>query len=286
MALKRFLARSSAVMAMVAGLLGLVGTASAEPVTGQPVPWQMGLQPAASPVMAQMIDFHNLLLVIITVIVVFVLGLMIYVMVKFNRTANPTPSNFTHNTVLEVMWTVIPVVILVVIAIPSFKLLYVQNITPEADLTIKATGYTWNWEYQYPDNGFEFAAYMVADEDIEPGQVRLLSTDAPVVVPVGKVVRVLITANDVIHSWAVPALGVKTDAVPGRLNETWFSADAPGTYYGQCSELCGANHSFMPIEVKVVSDAEYQAWLEMAREEYTSIDDDEDTLRLADASRR
>jgi cytochrome c oxidase subunit 2 len=236
--------------------------------------------------MAQMINFHNLLLVITTVIVIFVTGLMIYVVVKFNRKANPTPSTFTHNVVIEVLWTVVPVVILVVIAIPSFKLLYDQNTIPEADLTIKAIGNTWFWDYEYPDEGLAFSAYMVAEEDLEPGQPRLLATDTPVVVPVGKVVRMLITANDVIHAWAVPSLGVKVDAVPGRLNETWFLANAPGTYYGQCSELCGANHAFMPIEVKAVSAADYQVWLAMAREEYTRIDSDADSVRLADASRR
>ena len=286
MALNRVFARSVAVATTLGGLLGLAGAVNAEPVTGQPVPWQMGFQPAAAAIMAQMTSFHNLLLVIIAVIVIFVSGLMIYVMVKFNRKANPTPSTFTHNTVIEVLWTVVPVVILVVIAIPSFKLLYDQNTIPEADLTIKAIGNTWFWDYEYPNEGFVFSAYMVAEEDLKPGQPRLLATDTPVVVPVSKVVRVLITANDVIHAWAVPSLGVKVDAVPGRLNETWFLADAPGTYYGQCSELCGANHAFMPIEVKAVSAADYQVWLEMARQEYTRIDGDADSVRLADASRR
>jgi cytochrome c oxidase subunit 2 len=288
MALNKFLARMIAVVATLAGLLGFAGTATAQQATGQPVPWQMGLQPAASPIMAQMNDFHNLLLWIITVIAVFVLILMIYVMVKFNRKANPTPSSFTHNTMLEVLWTVIPVAILIVIAVPSMKLLYAQNTSPEADLTIKAIGNSWYWDYEYPDDGFEFTALMVDEADLEPGQPRLLATDTPVVVPVGKVVRVLITANDVIHSWAVPALGVKTDAVPGRLNETWFLANEPGTYYGQCSELCGQNHAFMPIEVKAVSEADYQAWLEMAREEYTRIDDNEgeSDVQVADVSRR
>ncbi len=265
---------------------GLAGTAAAETVTGQPVPWQMGFQAAASPVMEGINDFHNLLLVIITVIVIFVLGLMIYVMVKFNRKANPTPSTFTHNTMLEVAWTVVPVLILVVIAVPSFKLLYLEGVVPEHDMTIKTTGYSWNWGYAYLDENdetdFEFDSYMVYDEDLGPGQPRLLATDTEIVVPVGKVVRLLLTSADVIHAWAVPALGVKRDAVPGRLNEAWFQIDRPGTYYGQCSELCGTNHAFMPIQVKAVSEADYEAWLQTAREEYARSEGD-DVVRVADA---
>jgi len=265
---------------------GLAGTAAAETVTGQPVPWQMGLQAAASPVMADINSFHNLLLVIITVIVIFVLGLMIYVMVKFNRKANPTPSTFTHNTVLEVLWTVVPVLILVVIAVPSFKLLYNEGVVPEHDMTIKATGYSWSWGYAYLDDDdetdFEFDSYMLDEEDLGPGQPRLLATDTEIVVPVGKVVRLLLTSADVIHAWAVPALGVKRDAVPGRLNEAWFQVDRPGTYYGQCSELCGTKHSFMPIQVKAVSEAEYEAWLQTAREEYARSEGD-DAVRVAAA---
>ncbi len=280
MAVTKLLARF---IAALTTLVGFANLAAAEPIAGQPVPWQMGFQPAASPVMEQINDFHNLLLVIITVIAVFVLALMIYVMIKFNRKANPTPSTATHNTVLEVLWTVIPVLILVVIAVPSFKLLYLEGVTPEADMTIKAVGYSWNWEYEYPDEGFMFSSYMVAEEDLEPGQPRLLATDTPLVVPVNKVVRVLITSNDVLHSWAVPSLGVKTDAVPGRLNETWFLANQTGTFYGQCSELCGTNHSFMPIEVRVVTEPEYDQWLVTAREEYARIDD---SVRVADAAGR
>jgi len=283
MAVKRLFLRWLVAAAALLG--GFAAAEAAEPIAGQPVPWQMGFQPAASPIMEQITEFHNLLLVVITVIALFVLGLMIYVMVKFNRKANPTPATFTHNTLLEVLWTVIPVLILLVIVVPSFKLLYAEGTIPEADITVKAIGNAWYWEYEYPDEGFGFTALMVDEADLEPGQPRLLTSDTPVVVPAGKVVRVLITANDVLHSWAVPALGVKTDAVPGRLNETWFMANQPGTYYGQCSELCGARHAFMPIEIKAVTEAEYEEWLVTAREEYARIDGADDAVRVAAAQR-
>lgn len=283
MALTSFLAR---MIAAATTLVGFAAAASAEPVAGQPVPWQMGFQKAVTPVMEEMNDFHNLILIIITLITVFVLGLLIYVMIKFNAKANPTPSRTTHNTVIEVLWTVIPVIILVVIAVPSFRLLYHAVVVPEADMTVKAIGQSWQWEYEYPDEGFEFVAYMLQEDELEEGQPRLLATDNAMVVPVGKVVRVLVTSDDVIHAWAVPSFGVKVDAVPGRTNETWFRADEPGVYYGQCSELCGANHSFMPIEVRVVSEAEYQAWLVTAREEYDEIAGVRDTMEVADADQR
>ena len=263
---------------------GLAGTAAAETITGQPVPWQMGLQAAASPVMVEINAFHNLLLVVITVIAVFVTGLMIYAMVRFNRKNNPTPSTFTHNTMLEVIWTVIPVLILAFIAVPSFKVLYAEGVVPEHEMTIKATGYSWFWEYEYynsdDETDFSFSATMVDEADLGPGQPRLLATDNEVVVPVGKVVRLLLTSGDVIHAWAVPSFGVKRDAVPGRLNEAWFRVDQPGTYYGQCSELCGMNHAFMPIQVKAVSEADYEAWLQTAREAHANNGGDE-AIRVA-----
>lgn len=227
---------------------------------GQPVPWGIGFQEPASPVMVELNDLHVVLMWIITIITLFVLGLLIYVAVKFNAKANPTPSTNTHNTVIEVLWTVVPILILVVIAIPSFKLLYHQAVTPEADMEIKAIGSTWYWSYEYPAEGLVFDALL--DEEAEP---RLLVTDETVVLPVGKVVRVLVTANDVIHNWAVPALGVKMDAYPGRVNETWLQINEPGMYYGQCSELCGAGHSKMPIMIKAVTEEEYAAWVEEAR---------------------
>ncbi len=283
MAVTKFFARFVAAMTT---LVGFAAVASAEPVAGQPVDWQMGFQKAVTPVMEEMNDFHNLILIIITIISAFVLGLLIYVMIKFNAKANPTPSRTTHNTLIEVLWTVVPVIILVVIAVPSFRLLYHAVVVPEADMTVKAIGQSWQWEYEYPDEGFEFVAYMLQEDELEPGQPRLLATDNAMVVPVGKTVRVLVTSDDVIHAWAVPSFGVKIDAMPGRTNETWFRVDEPGTYYGQCSELCGANHSFMPIEVRVVPEAEYQAWLVTAREEYDEIAGVRDTMEVADADQR
>lgn len=283
MAVNKFFARFIAAMTT---LVGFATVASAEPVAGQPVPWQMGFQKAVTPVMEEINDFHNLVMIIITLITVFVLGLLIYVMVKFNAKANPTPTRTTHNTVIEVLWTVVPVIILVVIAVPSFRLLYYAVEVPEADMTVKAIGQSWQWEYEYPEEGFEFVAYMLQEDELEEGQPRLLATDNALVVPVGKTVRVQVTSDDVIHAWAVPSFGVKVDAVPGRLNETWFRADVPGTYYGQCSELCGANHAFMPIEVRVVSEAEYQEWLVTAREEFDEIAGVRDSLEVAEAEQR
>ena len=217
-----------------------------------------------------------------TAITVFVLGLMVYVMVRFNAKANPVPSKTSHNTLIEVVWTVIPILILLVIAVPSFRLLYDQA-TPEADMTIKATGYQWYWGYEYPDHGdIAFDALMLEDDELQPGQPRLLTTDNAVVVPVDTTVRVLVTAADVIHNWAMPAFGVKMDAYPGRLNETWFRANQTGIYYGQCSELCGIRHSFMPIMVKVVEKEEFTAWVEQAKVEFASYD--EANTNLAEVS--
>jgi cytochrome c oxidase subunit 2 len=238
---------------------GFVASAFAD---GMPVATGFGLQAAATPVMEDIHSFHNLLLTVIVAIVVFVTALLLYVMVRFNRKSNPTPSKTTHNTLLEVLWTVVPVMILVIIAIPSFRLLYKEVVIPQADLTIKATGYQWYWGYEYPDNGgISFDANIVADADLKPGQPRLLATDNDVVVPVDTTVRVIVTGADVIHSWAVPSFGVKIDAVPGRLNETWFHATKTGMYYGECSELCGQSHAFMPIAIKVVSKEDFAAWV-------------------------
>ena len=243
-------------------------------LAAQPTPWQMNFQEAATPLMEQVASFHDLLLIIITIISVFVLALLVYVILKFNEKANPNPSRTTHNTMIEVLWTVIPVVILVVIAIPSFKLLYYSDVIPEADMTIKATGNQWYWTYEYPDHGnFSFDANMVADEDLKPGQPRLLETDNRIVVPVDTVVRVQVTAADVLHAWAIPAFGVKIDGVPGRLNETWFGpVKKEGVYYGQCSELCGIRHGFMPIAVEVVSKEKFDAWLVKAKKDFAADD--------------
>jgi cytochrome c oxidase subunit II len=249
----------------VAGLSLLTsGAAFAE--MGQPAPWEYRLQQAATPVMENIIWFHSWLLTIITIITLFVLALLIIVVVKFNARANPVPSRTTHNTLIEVAWTLIPVLVLVGIAVPSFRLLFLELDVPKADLTIKATGKQWYWSYAYPDNGkFEFDSLLAQDK-----QPRLLGVDNEMVVPVNKVIRVQTTGADVIHSCAVPAFGVKMDAVPGRLNETWFKATKVGMFYGQCSELCGKDHAYMPIAVRVVSDQDFAAWVEDAKKKFAS----------------
>ncbi|MEC9369625.1 MAG: cytochrome c oxidase subunit II [Pseudomonadota bacterium] len=245
----------------LAGLLAALSPRMAMAASG-PQPWQLNFQESVTPIGNQIHGFHDFLLVIITVITLFVLGLLIYVMVKFNEKANPVPSQVTHHTWLEVAWTVIPVVILIVIAIPSFRLLFAQYDFPKADLTIKAIGNQWYWSYEYPDqDNMSFDSVMLEEKELKPGQPRLLSVDNEVVVPVNKNVHVLVTASDVLHNWTVPAFGVKIDAVPGRLLKTWFRAEKTGVYYGQCSELCGSKHAFMPITVRVVSDAEFTAWV-------------------------
>ena len=256
-------------------------------LAAQPTEWQIGFQPAATPIMEQISGFHDLLLVIVTLISVFVLALMIYTMWRFSAKRNPVPSRTTHNTLVEMAWTVIPVVILVVIAVPSFKLLYAEDVVPKADMTVKAIAHQWYWSYEYPDNGnFRFDSLMVADADLKPGQPRLLETDTEVVVPVGSTVRVIVTASDVIHAWAMPAFGVKVDAVPGRLNETWFRATREGTYYGQCSELCGTNHAFMPIKVRVVSKEAFDKWVAEAKRRYAAADAPPRSVALAAAPAR
>jgi len=236
--------------------------------TGQPHPWQLGLQAAATPVMDDIIWFHDFLLYLITAITLFVLALLVIVMVKFNARSNPVPSRTTHNTFIEVIWTVVPVLILVAVAVPSFRLLFYELKVPTADVTVKATGKQWFWSYQYPDAKFEFDSLMTQTKDLKPGQPRLLTVDNEMVVPVNKVVHVLTIGADVIHSFAVPAFGIKIDAIPGRVNETWFKAERVGTYYGQCSQLCGRDHAFMPIAVRVVSDQEYATWLDGAKKKY------------------
>jgi cytochrome c oxidase subunit 2 len=249
------------------------GSGVAHAALGQPSDWQLGLQQSASPIMDTIISFHDGLLVVITLIMLFVLGLLITVMVRFNARAHPVPSRVTHNTVLEVLWTVVPILILAGIAWPSFRLLFRELDIPKADVTVKATGKQWYWTYTYPDNGpFEFDSLMVKEKDLKPGEPRLLTADTQMVVPVNKVVHVLTTGADVIHSFAVPAFGIKIDAIPGRINETWFKATKEGTYYGQCSELCGRDHAFMPIEVRVVSDQAYTAWLGEAKKKYADTD--------------
>ena len=254
---------------LLLSLLVLLGLPAGAALAAWPEPWQLGFQPAATAVMERVEAFHDLLLWIIILISLFVLILLGYVCVRYRARGDATPSRRTHNTLLEIAWTAIPVLILVVIAIPSFKLLYYQDVVPEAELTVKAIGHQWYWSYEYPDSGdFTFDDYMVADADLQPGQLRLLTTDNALVLPVDTNVRLLVTATDVLHSWAMPAFGVKMDAVPGRINETWFNIRAPGTYYGQCSELCGDFHAFMPIMIEAVAKDEFEAWTEQAQEQF------------------
>jgi cytochrome c oxidase subunit II len=257
-------------------LATLAGLGAAHAGLGQPSSWQLGLQQSATPVMDNIIWFHDFLLFIITGIAGFVLVLLILVVVRFNARSNPIPSRTTHNTLLEVAWTIIPIAILLVIAVPSFKLLFFQLNAPVADLTVKATGKQWYWSYSYPDNGnFEFDSLMLREADrqkVQPEPPRLLGVDNEMVVPVNKIVHVITTGADVIHSFAVPSFGIKIDAVPGRINETWFKATREGVYYGQCSELCGKDHAFMPIAVRVVSEQAFAAWIEDAKKKYAVHD--------------
>ncbi len=259
--------------AMLAGLVPLLVTATpAAAGIGQPSPWQIDFQQSVTPIMDTIHSFHTFLAILAAVIALFVLALLGIVMVRFNERANPVPSRSTHNTTLEVVWTVIPALILVVVAIPSFRLLYDQLDIPKADVTVKATGTAaWTWTYTYPDHGgFSFDSIMLQDDERKPGQPRLLAVDNELVVPVNKIVRVQVTAEGVIHSFAVPSFGIKIDAIPGRLNETWFKVTREGIYYGQCSELCGRNHAFMPIAVRVVSEREFQAWVEDAKKKFAA----------------
>ena len=265
------LSRLTAIAVTVVALFAGASTAFAG--LGQPTPWEMDLQDAASPIMADIIGFHTFLLWVITAITVFVLALLLIIMIRFNARANPTPSRTTHNTPLEVVWTIVPVIILVLIAIPSFRLLFTELDVPTPDITVKATGKQWYWSYAYPDNGnFEFDSLIVADKDLKPGDLRLLTVDNEMVVPVNKVVHVLVTGADVIHSFSVPSFGIKIDAVPGRINETWFKATTTGVFHGQCSQLCGKDHSFMPITVRVVNDSDFTAWVAQAKKNFAGAD--------------
>ena len=265
--------RSAALVIMVCALLALVGAGAAMAGLGQPSPWQFGLQQSVTPVMDNIVWFHDFLLYIITAIAGFVLLLLLIVIVRFNARSHPTPSRTTHNTLLEVAWTTIPIMILLVIAVPSFKLLFFQLIPPPAELTVKATGKQWYWTYSYPDNGgFEFDSALVKEENLKQDQPRLLAADTEMVVPVNKNVLVLTTGADVIHSFAVPSFGIKIDAIPGRINETWFKATREGLYYGQCSELCGRDHAFMPINVRVVSEQAFATWVADAKKKYAMKD--------------
>jgi cytochrome c oxidase subunit II len=246
-----------------------VGAGAAFAGIGEPTPWQIGMQGSVTPVMDDISVFNDFLFWITTAIALFVLVLLGIIMVRFHARAHPVPARTTHNTPLEVIWTMVPVIILVAIAVPSFRLLFVELDVPKPDITVKATGKQWFWSYSYPDNGnFEFDSTFVADKDLKPGQPRLLTVDNEMVVPLNKIVHVLVTGADVIHSFTVPSFGIRIDAIPGRINDTWFKATREGMYYGQCSELCGTNHAFMPIAVRVVNDKEFTAWVTTAKQKF------------------
>lgn len=265
-----------------ASALSLAAGFAGAAVAGQPRDWQMGMQPAATTTMERIADFHNLLLVVITLISAFVLLLLLYVMYRFSARRNPIPTKTTHNTYVEVLWTAIPVIILVIIAIPSFKLLYYADRIEDADMTIKAVGHQWYWSYEYPDHGdFTFDGIMLTDDEREEGQPRLLATDTFVVLPVDTKIRLLVTADDVLHSFAMPAFGIRLDANPGKVNETWMQITREGTYYGQCAEICGTGHSYMPIAIKAVSKAAFAEWVEQAKEDYARAGEPGDGTRLA-----
>jgi cytochrome c oxidase subunit 2 len=265
--------RKSGIGAAVAALLA----SSSLPAAALPVDYQTGFQAAASPVMEQIEDFHRLLLWIIVAVCLFVLALLVWIVVKYRAGANPVPSKVHHNTLLEVAWTLIPVIILVFIAVPSFRLLYFEAALPKPDVTIKAIGKQWFWTYEYPgaQAGFTYDSLGLSDADAQKaGKPRLLGVDTPIYVPVNKVIQIDTVGADVIHSWAMPQMGVKMDAVPGRINQTWFKATQTGVFYGQCSELCGARHAYMPIEMHVVSQADYDAWLATSKKKFAAIEND------------
>jgi len=282
----RFPRRLSAVLTFfLAAAVVLIGgvVAWGDALAAAPKPWEMGMQPAANAQKAQIIDLHNLVLIIITLITLFVGGLMVWVMWRYNANRNPVPSTTSHNTTIEILWTVIPILILVVIAIPSFRLVYFLDHTPEPDLTIKVTAHQWYWEYGYPEAGdTTIESRMIRTEDLKPGQLRLLDVDNQMIVPVGKKIRILTNSVDVIHSFFIPALGVQRYAIPGRTIETWMQVDKPGTYYGQCNQICGVDHSRMPISIKAVSADEYKAWIE--KQKKASLENAAPRM-LADASR-
>ena len=276
----RHLAKLGALGAGLAGLAGAAGTALAQ----QPADWEVDFQTALSPSMERIVDFNFMVTIIIVIITAFVFALMAWIVIRYNKKRNPVPSKTTHNTMLEVIWTVVPVIILLIIAVPSFRLLYYTDRVEDADMTLKAIGHQWYWSYEYPDHGdFTFDALLLEDDELEEGQPRLLATDEAVVLPVGAKIRLLTTADDVIHSWAIPAFGVKMDSVPGRVNETWFQINREGTYYGQCSELCGTLHGFMPIMIEAVSQEEFDAWVEEAQEEYAAANDTPTEVASLDA---
>jgi cytochrome c oxidase subunit 2 len=250
----------------LAAISSLVGLASHPALAQAPRDWEMGMQPAFSPMKEQIIWLHNLVLIIITLITLFVGALLAWVCFRYNEKRNPTPSVTSHNTVIEILWTVIPVVILVIMAIPSFQLIYYLDRTPDPDMTIKVTGHQWYWEFSYPDDGnVDIESRIIPDDELKPGDLRLLTVDNQLVIPAGKKIRVLTTSSDVIHSFFIPSLGAQRYAIPGRTIELWLEADKPGVYYGECNQICGQNHSRMPIAVHAVTDVEFKAWVTQAK---------------------
>jgi len=264
--------------------LGVVGTLMAAPgaEAAEPKPWQFGFQPSATEVMDRLSAFHDVLLVIITLIAAFVLGLLVYVMWRFNQQRNPAPSRTSHNTVIEMLWTVVPVLILISIAIPSFKLMYYMDRVPNPEMTIKVTGHQWYWSYEYPDQGgLAFDSNIIPEDQLKAGQKRLLDVDNPLVVPADTIIRVTVTGTDVIHSWFVPSFGVQEYAIVGRLNESWMKIEHPGTYYGQCNQICGVNHAFMPIKVEAIPKDAFQRWLVDAKAKFARHDDGTGAVHVA-----
>jgi cytochrome c oxidase subunit II len=274
--------RSKQVLAILT--LAAVGFAATVAIAwaDAPRPWEIGMQAPATPVKDRLSAFHDELLVIIFLIALFVLGLLLYVIIRFNQARHPVPTRTSHNTVVEMLWTVVPVLILVIIAIPSFKLMYYMDRVPNPDMTIKVTGHQWYWSYDYPDQGdLAFDSNLIPESDLKPGQKRLLDVDNPLVVPVDTVIRVYVTGTDVIHSWFIPSFGVQEYAIVGRLNESWMKVEHPGVYYGQCNQICGVNHAFMPIKVEAVTKDEFQRWLEDAKKKYARHDERDNAVRVA-----
>ena len=284
--LTRFLTCRVTARVLLVGALSVIGIVAAAAVAGaaEPRPWELGFQPAATPVKERLSAFHDELLIIIALITAFVLGLLLYVIVRFNHQRNPVPTRTSHNAVIEILWTVVPVLILVVIAIPSFKLMYYMDRVPDPEMTIKVTGHQWYWSYEYPDQGgLTFDSNIIPEAELKPGQKRLLDVDNPLVVPADTTVRVQITGTDVIHSWFVPSFGVQEYAIVGRLNESWMKIEHEGTYYGQCNQICGVNHAFMPIKVVAVAKDAFPRWVEDAKKKFARRDDGADALRVAAA---
>jgi cytochrome c oxidase subunit II len=271
-------ATATALSVLAFGMIGIASIAGA----AEPKPWEIGMQPPATPVRDQLSAFHDELLIIIALITAFVLGLLVYVIVRFNQRRHPVPTRTSHNTVIEMLWTVVPVLILVIIAIPSFKLMYYMDRVPNPEMTIKVTGHQWYWSYEYPDQGgLAFDSNIIPEAELKPGQKRLLDVDNPLVVPADTIIRVQVTGTDVIHSWFIPSFGVQEYAIVGRLNESWMKIEHEGTYYGQCNQICGVNHAFMPIKVEAVSKDAFQQWLVDAKKKFARHDNGSDAVRVA-----